>query len=86
MKKPLPLPLIIGVIAVAVLLGGFLVFKGISGPPEFAAPKIAKIIPKYVWDSMSDANKKKMTDEGYVVSDAAAPTGQPSSSPGKTGQ
>lgn len=63
MKKPLPLPAVIGAIAVVLAIGGFFLFRAGSGEPEFkAAPPTGKT-PDYILDQMSPEQRAKVIAE-----------------------
>jgi hypothetical protein len=65
MKKQLPMPLVIGIIAVVVVLGGFAIFKAVQGPGELPAPKIKvgdKAVPDYV-KGMSPEMQKMVEEQ-----------------------
>ncbi len=80
MKKPIPVPAIIISIVAVVAVAGFFLTRGDS-TSEFAAPKTDKVIPRYIWDTMSPGTKSKMEKDGYTVGDVT-PANQPSSAPG----
>jgi hypothetical protein len=75
MKNPIPTPLVIAAIAIAVALGGFLIYKGGSGPAEFEAPKTSKIVPQGIWDKMTPSQQAASKAQGYAPGDAKQPSG-----------
>ena len=80
MKKPIPVPAIVVSVVAVLAVAGYFLTRGDSSQ-EFAAPKTGKVIPRYVWDTMSPKTKADMEKDGYTVGDVT-PTNQPSSAPG----
>ncbi|MDX2064857.1 MAG: hypothetical protein SFX74_03840 [Fimbriimonadaceae bacterium] len=68
MKKPIPVPAIIGAVVVVLAVVGYF-FTRQDGGAEFPKPKTSNVIPRYVWDGMSPAMQKQMKDQGYTVGD-----------------
>lgn len=92
MKKPIPVPALIGI---GVLVLGLLIFGylKISAPTaEFEGPKnVPKVIPDYVKNNMSAGQLEEMKKRGYDVSGSGvtAPPpqgGQPGTVPPGAGQ
>ena len=72
MKKALPMPLILGAVALVAIVAVFFVYKGAAGPPEFTAPAISKTIPDYVFEKLPPAQQEKMRADGYKVTTGPA--------------
>lgn len=81
MKNTIPVPAVIGAIVVVLLVAGFFIMRS-GTTQEFPAPKTEKVIPQYVWDTMTPEMQGKMKSEGYTVGDVKG-NGQPSAVPGK---
>lgn len=63
MKKPIPVPAVVGAIAV-VLVGVILAFAiGGKGEPEFKKPPLTGKTPDYILDKMSPDQRAKIEDE-----------------------
>lgn len=82
MKKEIPTPVVIVVIAALVGLAGFGIWRTAQGPAEFAPPAVEKVIPRYVADAMPPAEVERMKQQGYRVEDID-PAQQKVSVPGK---
>ncbi len=84
MKNPIPTPLIIAAVVIAVALGGFLIYKGGAGPAEFEAPKTSKLVPQGIWDKMTPAQQAASKAQGYApgeVKQTGGPSGIPTAPP-----
>ncbi len=82
MKKALPMPLILGAVALAAIVAAVVLFRGVAGPQEFAAPPSSMTIPKYIFDKLPPAQQDKMRAQGYKVTEGAAPSStQPTTAP-----
>mgnify|MGYP005836190445 CR=1 FL=1 len=69
MRKEIPTPVVIAVIAALVALAGFGIWRIAQGPAEFAPPAVEKVIPRYVADAMPPAELERMKQQGFRVED-----------------
>jgi hypothetical protein len=71
-KKEIPIPAVVGVVVVAVAIGGFFLSRA-GQTQEFKGPDVPKVIPKYVADTMDAKALEQMKKDGYKVEDVAPP-------------
>lgn len=86
MKKPLPLPAVIGIVAVVLALGIFFLVQAGGNEAEFKKPPVTGKTPQHILDAMSPEQRKKIEAEEAKLGLTNAPEGQPpaAGSPGAT--
>lgn len=77
MKKPLPLPAIIGVVAVVLAIGIFVLMQAGAQGPDFKAPPVTGKTPQHILDQMSPEQRKKIEEEEARLGLTDAPEGKP---------
>lgn len=88
MKKELPQGLVIAAIALSAIAAGFLLWRGVQGPPELPRAPInvgAEPVPEYMKDQMTP-EMRKMIEEQSAKYGTPAPGADSASSQGAPGR
>lgn len=72
MKKQIPVPVIVAAIVLILAVAAFFLFQA-GNTQTFPAPDVPKEVPKYIYDAMPQAEKDRLTREGYKIVDGPPP-------------